>query len=54
MVEKKELHQYKDRFGLDENLVQLELARNKATWNPPPRMVAIYEAMLIYGVTLPL
>ena len=48
------LHQYMARFELDRDLIRSEPAGNRAVWNPPPGMVAIYGAMLSCGVTLPL
>ena len=42
------------RFDLDRDSIRLEPADDRAAWNPPPGMVAVYGAMLSCGVTLPL
>ncbi|KAK0596484.1 hypothetical protein LWI29_016131 [Acer saccharum] len=40
-------------FSLDHS-VTLMLPGDRAAWNPPENAVAIYGAILSYGVTLPL
>ena len=54
VVGSKETRQYMGRFDLDKGRVRLEPAGDRAAWNPPPGMVAIYGAMLSCDVTLPL
>ncbi|KAK0571634.1 hypothetical protein LWI29_019229 [Acer saccharum] len=49
-----EVGKYISRFDLDGGCVTVHLAEGRAVWNPQPGMVAIYEAMLSCGVTLPL
>ncbi|KAK0576392.1 hypothetical protein LWI29_016748 [Acer saccharum] len=53
VVGEDELHKYRSRFEIPDS-VTLMLPGNRATWNPPENAVAIYGAMLSYGVTLPL
>ncbi|KAK0571881.1 hypothetical protein LWI29_022996 [Acer saccharum] len=53
VVGEDELHKYKSRFDLPDS-VTLMLPGDWAMWNPPENAVAIYEAMLSCGVTLPL
>ena len=48
-----ELCKYRSRFGIPDTVV-LTLPGDRAVWNPPENAVAIYEAMLSCGVTLPL
>ncbi|KAK0578023.1 hypothetical protein LWI29_003785 [Acer saccharum] len=48
-----ELRKYKSRFDILDS-VTLMLPGDRAVWNPPKNTVAIYGAMLSYGVTLPL
>ena len=54
MVEVDKISKYKRRFDLDDNHISLRPVVGPATWNPSPGMVAIYGAMLTYGVTIPL
>ncbi|KAK0580847.1 hypothetical protein LWI29_007003 [Acer saccharum] len=53
VVGEDELRKYKSRFDIPD-AVTLTLPGDRAVWNPPENAVAIYGAMLSYGVTLPL
>ncbi|KAK3222193.1 hypothetical protein Dsin_009218 [Dipteronia sinensis] len=54
VVGPEEVIKYTNRFDLDSDTISLNPANGRAAWNPPPGQVAIYGAMLSYGVTLPL
>ncbi|KAK0608527.1 hypothetical protein LWI29_031941 [Acer saccharum] len=53
VVGEQELCKYKSRFNILDS-VTLMLSNDRVAWNPPQNVVAIYGAMLSYGVTLPL
>ncbi|KAK0584097.1 hypothetical protein LWI29_007595 [Acer saccharum] len=53
VVGEEELRKYKSRFDIPDAMT-LILPGDRAAWNPPENAVAIYDAMLSCGVTLPL
>ncbi|KAK0585696.1 hypothetical protein LWI29_032630 [Acer saccharum] len=53
LVGEEELRKYKSRFEIPD-AVTLILPSDRASWNPSENAVAIYGAMLSYGITLPL
>ncbi|KAK0607104.1 hypothetical protein LWI29_009391 [Acer saccharum] len=53
VVGEDELRKYKSSFDIPDS-VTLMLPGDRAVWNPPENVVAIYGAMLSCGVTLPL